>query len=540
MAMLIAIGSVSCKKNAEVKAPGEAGDPAQLQQKKTMKIYAYSSESGKKTTMKDDDHLFWSSDDKLMVISWENFQSSQFPIVSGVGTDMGIFEGEIPGEAPYVAACPYNVFNHVAGGKSLKFTFPQLQTYDYTKKSFESGSMPCIAYAEDNTAFFRNLCGVLKLNITGSGKVKTIVIRDKATHYQQLWGTFTLSVIPSMGLVAYTGGATKIYSTAIVNCSPAAPLSSTPQSFYIVLPTKYQGGATLPEPWNSYDSTTKMFYQTGTLQDGFYVDVYNTEGQKFTIEAPASVNNTIIRSNITEMPAFEATFPTPEVVVDADGNQYRTCNIGEQVWLAENLKSTTYDTQSERAGEVIPYSSKTYDYTPFYIDGTKSDYSLDMELKKKFGFFYNYAALTGLEDGRSQTTSFSSPRQGICPNGYHVPSESDFNNLFNYFGGRTVSQVAPLTLKAEGGWTPATDGMSNGYDSFCFGALPCGYGFTHDVGVIHYYFYGDIFWMSMDKSVNDLLTGYVQLYYQSNAIPSIINEFPKYQTLPVRCLKNSN
>ena len=63
------------------------------------------------------------------------------------------------------------------------------------------------------------------------------------------------------------------------------------------------------------------------------------------------------------------TNPQSTTVTDVEGHTYSTVVVGDQVWMAENLCCTTYDTESERAGEVIPESSGvTRSLKPFYVD----------------------------------------------------------------------------------------------------------------------------------------------------------------------------
>jgi len=67
--------------------------------------------------------------------------------------------------------------------------------------------------------------------------------------------------------------------------------------------------------------------------------------------------------------------------------------------------------------------------------------------------------------------------QGICPSGWHIPSDDDWSQLINYVGG---SSVAGKHLKAKTGWSncgPSGSGSSYSCeDTYGFSALPGGYG----------------------------------------------------------------
>jgi uncharacterized protein (TIGR02145 family) len=103
-------------------------------------------------------------------------------------------------------------------------------------------------------------------------------------------------------------------------------------------------------------------------------------------------------------------------VTDADGNVYQAVKIGNQVWMAENLRVTKYNDES-----TIPFdtSSATWYYatTPkfcYYNNTTNADSN------KKFGALYNW-----------YTVSPANPKK-IAPTGWHVPSDSEWTVLEKY------------------------------------------------------------------------------------------------------------
>ena len=107
-------------------------------------------------------------------------------------------------------------------------------------------------------------------------------------------------------------------------------------------------------------------------------------------------------------------------VEDADGNFYSTVLIGTQCWMKENLKTTHY-----ADGEEIPYSSATYIEAAhyFYPGGNANNV-------ETYGLLYNWnAAMHG-----ATYTSTTDPTgvQGICPDGWHLPSYAEVVTLMNY------------------------------------------------------------------------------------------------------------
>ena len=96
-------------------------------------------------------------------------------------------------------------------------------------------------------------------------------------------------------------------------------------------------------------------------------------------------------------------------VKDVDGNVYHTVQIGEQLWLKENLKTTHFADGSDIALSNNKSSTNIgYRYTPGNSEANVEEY----------GYLYNYAVV---KDTR-----------GVCPKGWHVPSEAEFEELLTF------------------------------------------------------------------------------------------------------------
>ncbi len=137
-------------------------------------------------------------------------------------------------------------------------------------------------------------------------------------------------------------------------------------------------------------------------------------------------------------------------VTDTDGNVYGTVTIGTQVWMAENLKTTQYND-----GLGIPLVTDNGAWksinTPAYCwyDNNKTNY------KDTYGALYNWYAVE---------------TDKLCPEGWHVPSNDEWETLMDYLGG---SGVAGGKLKEAGfeHWdAPNTDATNES----AFTALPGG------------------------------------------------------------------
>ena len=133
-------------------------------------------------------------------------------------------------------------------------------------------------------------------------------------------------------------------------------------------------------------------------------------------------------------------------VTDIDGNVYETVVIGDQLWMAENLKVTHYNN-----GEDIPTglnSESTGDW-PNTIEGAYAIYYDEQSNLEIYGNLYNWYAI---DDER-----------GVCPDGWHVPSDEEWTILMDYLGG---ALIAGLKMKDVLNW--------DGTNESGFTALPSG------------------------------------------------------------------
>src|SRR5574344_587753 len=147
----------------------------------------------------------------------------------------------------------------------------------------------------------------------------------------------------------------------------------------------------------------------------------------------------------------------PNAVTDMDGNSYSAVKIGEQVWMKENLRTTKY-----ADGTPIELGSTTSTTTPYRYypnDDSTNVYT--------YGYLYNWKAVM-----RNSSSSSSNPSgtHGICPTGWHVPSDAEGKQLKDYLGG---TDVAGGKMKEAGTfhWCSPNEGADNSSD---FSALPAG------------------------------------------------------------------
>lgn len=165
-------------------------------------------------------------------------------------------------------------------------------------------------------------------------------------------------------------------------------------------------------------------------------------------------------------------------VVDADGNSYETVIIGDQEWMAENLKSNLFC-----SGDSIPYNGNTIQVKV---------YNNDPQNEAIFGKLYNYQAVLDTS--------------GLCPCGWHVPTELEYAKLINYLGGY---HSAMKRMKSTGFFEDGTGlwrkkepiSHYSGTNSSGFNALPGGHGFSTS---FRYKDSRAVFWAVPESSANVL------------------------------------
>ncbi len=139
-----------------------------------------------------------------------------------------------------------------------------------------------------------------------------------------------------------------------------------------------------------------------------------------------TVSLKVTNSYGTDSDSKEDFIVVPEPVRDYDGNIYQTVQIGDQLWLKENLKTTHYAdgtplVDGTGAGDI------TGDYTTKYCFA----YDDDSSYVDTYGRLYTWAAVM---NGTPGSDANPSGVQGVCPDGWHVPSDEEWQELEMYLG----------------------------------------------------------------------------------------------------------
>ncbi len=232
-------------------------------------------------------------------------------------------------------------------------------------------------------------------------------------------------------------------------------------------------------------------------------------------------------------------------VTDIDGNVYKTVKIGNQEWMAENLRVTRYNN-----GNPVPtgLSDMEWDeteegawaiYPHGYIDGLNTD----EEVLAAYGALYNWHALNDSRD--------------LCPAGWRVPTDEEWTVLVDYVVAygypnelnnpdgtgnalKSCRQVrSPLGGECATSEHPRWDshGTHYGTDKFGFSALPAGYrlGYrlNYDDSFLYIGYYG-FWWSSSEYSSTSAWYRYMNVYYGNVTRPN----YSKTLGLSLRCVRD--
>ena len=230
--------------------------------------------------------------------------------------------------------------------------------------------------------------------------------------------------------------------------------------------------------------------------------------------------NTEVDSVIFYKPTIEET--TSGTFIDSrDGNEYNWVQIGNQVWMAENL---AYLPSVNMVADGSEDAAGSYYYVYGY-DGTNVADAKATDNYATYGVLYNWTAAM---DGEASSTTNPSGIQGVCPAGWHLPSDAEWTELTDYLGGESV---AGGKLK-ETGTTHWASPNTDATNETGFTALPGGYRFSNGT-FDHIGNYG-LWWSATESSASNAWLRYMNYY------SSLVSRDYGYEELglSVRCVRD--
>ena len=235
----------------------------------------------------------------------------------------------------------------------------------------------------------------------------------------------------------------------------------------------------------------------------YFVRAYATNSAGTAYGIPISFTTDIEVSPIIFNPSL-----TYGSVSDIDGNTYKTIQIGNQIWMAENLKTTKYNDD-----EAIPLVTDNSTWSNLTTHGYSWYNNSSVAYKDVYGALYNWYTVAS---GK------------LCPAGWHVFTQTELNTLKTQLGGgtdvggkmkeaETTHWASPSDLSTnESGWTGLPGGRRN------------------DEGIFTSIGFGGYWWSATEFSATTAVDA--MLYYDFMFLDS--NNFRKMNGMSVRCVKD--
>ena len=218
-----------------------------------------------------------------------------------------------------------------------------------------------------------------------------------------------------------------------------------------------------------------------------------------------SINVTV--SDVTQTVGI----PGPNIT-DAENNIYKTVTIGNQQWMAENLKVTKYND-----GTDILYITDNTQWSQL-TTGAWAYYNNDVANNTKYGKLYNWYAVSPTTNGN----------KNVCPTGWHLPTDAEWTVLTDYLGGTTVAGGKMKEVGTTSWNSPNTDATNTSL----FTGLPSGMrnfnGSYYDIG-------SNGSWWSSTEGITGVALS--RLLSISNGYANV-NGYYKRNGLSVRCLRD--
>ena len=429
MAFVAVVGLAGCQQ--------ELVDPDAVESD-ALKVFATIEDADDTKTSLNDREVYWTSGDRIAVFMNKTLRK-RFDVSSeSVGSKEGVFvydsdyivTGKSEAISNNVAYYPFSEVTCAVSGSTYTLSNVTLpSTQSYASASFGQGAFPMVAVTADTDDLdfaFRNLCGVLSLQLKGSGTIKSITVKGNSDELLSGKATVTASYGTTPEISLLSGGD----KTVTLDCGETgvALQNDTPTSFYIVLPPV-------------------------AFDNGFTVTVTDAAGA--TKEYSTTKKNVIHRSGILRMPEKEyigERVPQEGDYIDEYGiNNGQGVKIGETVWAPVNCG---YHATDFKYGKLYQWGRKYgQGYSGGFYNGdfyqTYSDAAVPTieeggisaitgQHKSKSNVFFtsslefNYDWLYPQDSKLWNSGTDSNPvktENDPCPEGWRVPTYSELDEL---------------------------------------------------------------------------------------------------------------
>ena len=259
---------------------------------------------------------------------------------------------------------------------------------------------------------------------------------------------------------------------------------------------------------NSFQAVGGKAENTGSKGTLATVDMAYTTGDRLKFTSNSGNYSTVVTETPTQDKTIAFNFIT---CTDGDNINYPVVAIGSQVWMAENLRTTKYQN-----GDLI---------------GTTTPSTLDIsnEMTPKYHWAFNGEESNVVTMGRLYTFYAITDNRGLCPSGFHVPTDPEWTALTTYLGGVSVSG-GKLKETGTTHWASLNIGATNetGYT-----ALPGGLR-SSDGYFLSFLYLGR--WWSATEESPDFAYGRTMNYNSASVSKNMLGEKDGNS---VRCIKNN-
>ena len=388
-----------------------------------------------------------------------------------------------------------------------------------------------------NTVKVENLTAVTSLTINGSDILRLTIatgvnsIDDKQSSELKIYpnpmtDNSTLEIFPSVAGNAFisildmTGKKVAQIQSYLENLKQSFKLSGLKNGFYLinVKGDSYQfsgkllsngksnGTISIDKVNNIAHAVKEKTERADSKGVQATVDMAYTTGDRIKFTGISGIYSTVK----TDIPASSKTITFNFIAcTDGDNNNYPVVEIGTQVWMEENLKTTKYNDETS-----IPLVTDKTAWANLSIPGY-CWYNNDATTNKIiYGALYNwYTVNTGK----------------LCSTGWHVPTKDEWATPATYLGGESIAG-GKLKETGTSHWLSPNTGANN---TSGFTALPGGYRYTAG----EFDFVGmNGFWWSANESNTDW--AYDRELDNDNSYYWFFND-PKKAGFSVRCIKDN-
>ncbi len=190
-----------------------------------------------------------------------------------------------------------------------------------------------------------------------------------------------------------------------------------------------------------------------------------------------------------------------------DGQRYQIVRIGNQVWMTENLKY----------GKIIPDMNQKNNRI-----AEKTFYENSDSLGTIHGGLYTWHEAMNWDPSNNQ---------GICPDGWHIPTLEEFRTLIEYLGADSAGQLLKSAEEDKVPW--------DGCNKYGFSAIPSGVGYQHDFGRLDQW---AVYWTSTEADSGYAWSAQLDNFWYPEPpkykILYLGNYFVKENGFSIRCIKD--